>query len=447
VAACERALALRAEYPEALNTMGVSLRALGRGAAAAEAYKQAVAARPDYREAWLNLAQLLHEADRLAEAEAALRRAIALRPAEPATYRTLAVVLDELLRPHEALAVLDLAAGLNREDAETGHHLALQLLCLGRYEEGFALYDHRFRIQQASGAYRRIEKRPPWRGEALAGRTILLSPEQGFGDTIQFARYAPAVAARGGRVVLGAPRALVRLLRRLPGVDQVVGEGEVVPPHDLNCPLMSLPHALKTTLATVPAAIPYLHPDPADVARWGVRLGVGQPGLRVGIVWAGNPEQLRDQYRSLPPASLAPLWEIPGVRWFSLQVGGRAGSGLIDLSPELTDFAETAAAMSALDLVISVDTAAAHLAGALGCRGWVLLSRAADWRWLRHGDRTPWYPTLKLFRQGPRRDWAEVIAAVAAALRRLAVPGCAASDAPARHPAAHARPQDHTDPR
>jgi tetratricopeptide (TPR) repeat protein len=431
-AACQRALALRPDYPEALNTLGVSLRALDRHDTAEQAYRQAVAVRPDYLEAWTNLAHLLHAADRLAEAETAVRRALALRPAEPGMYRTLAAVLDEVGRPHEALAVLDLAAGLDPLDAETGHHRALLLLSLGRFAEGFALYDHRFRIQQASGSYQRFATRPPWRGESLDGRTILLAPEQGFGDTIQFARYAPLVAARGGRVLLGAPRPLVRLLGTLRGVDQVVGEGEAVPPHDLHCPLMSLPHALKTTLETVPAAVPYLNPAPSDVARWAARLGVGQPGLRVGIVWAGNPSHLRDRQRSLPFAALAPLWQVPGVRWFSLQTGARtsdiiaAGApwpagGFIDLAPLLSDFTDTAAAMAVLDLVISVDTAAAHLAGALGRPVWMLVSRAADWRWLRHGDRSPWYPTLRLFRQDESRDWATLVRAVAEALRKQSV--------------------------
>ena len=430
VAAARQALALRPDYPEALNNLGVSLGALGHADAAIAAYELAVRGRADYAEAWVNLAHILRRHDRHEEAEASFRRAVALRPGEASGYASLALVLDEQERPHEALALLDLAIGLAPDDAEARHHRAMLLLRLGRFAQGWAEYDWRFSIGQAAGAFRADAARQLWRGEPLEGRTILLTPEQGLGDTIQFCRYAPLVAALaaplGGQVRLGAPRALVRLLRSSFPDIAVIAEGEPVPEHALHCPLLSLPHAFGTTLETVPASIPTLAPPDEALARWRARLPA-TGGLRAGIVWAGNPDHPNDRRRSLAFAELAPLWDLAGVSWHSLQVGDRAADlaaapagRICDLAPELADFAETAAAIMQLDVVVTPDTAVAHLAGSLGRPTLVMLSFATDWRWVRGQDSSPWYPGMRLIRQTGRSGWKPVIEAVAARLAAMA---------------------------
>ena len=428
VAAARRALALRADYPEALNNLGVSLNALGRNGAAIAAFAAAVGKRADYREAWINLGNVQRQCERHEAAEASFRRAIAQHPGDAAAYGSLALVLDEQDRPEEAMALLDLSIALRPDDAEARHHRAMLLLRLGRFTQGWAEYDWRFSISQAAGAFR-PSAQTLWRGEPLEGRAILLTPEQGIGDTIQFCRYAPLVAALaaplGGQVRLGAPRPLVRLLRSSFPDIKVIAEGEAVPDHALHCPLLSLPHAFRTTLETVPASIPYLSPPDEALARWRARLP-RMAALRCGIVWAGNPGHPNDRRRSLAFGDLAPLWALEGVRWHSLQVGSRsadlaeAPAGRItDLAPDLTDFAETAAAIMQLDVVVTPDTAVAHLAGSLGRPALVMLSFATDWRWIRGRDSSPWYPGMRLFRQTARSDWQPVIAAVAAALAAM----------------------------
>ena len=429
VAAFEADVGRAPDDPEALNNLGVGLLGLGRATEALACFERALAVRPDHPRVLANLGNALRGLGRLAESETALRRVVALRPTEVSDYDNLSITLQAQGRTHEALAVLDLAAALKPAHAETRSYRGMLLLSLGRLAEGWDDYEARFSIWQAGTDYARYAALPHWQGEPLQGRTILLLPEQGFGDTIQFARYAPLVKARGARVLLGAWKPLLPLMRSLPGVDAVVAAGQKAPPYDFHCPLLSLPRAFGTTLDTIPNQTPYLHPEPAAVARWATRLETGAPALRVGLVWAGSPRHLDDNRRSLPFAALAPLWAIPGVRWFSLQVGDRAAdlgtdaalpaSGIEDLAPELTDFAESAAALASLDLVITVDTAVAHLAGALGRPTWVLLARVPDWRWLRTGEKSPWYPTMRLFRQDDRRTWMPVCQAIADALRNL----------------------------
>jgi ADP-heptose:LPS heptosyltransferase len=265
---------------------------------------------------------------------------------------------------------------------------------------------------------------PLWNGEDLAGRTVLLHGEQGYGDTIQGLRYVPLVAARGGRVVLEVPAPLARVAASVSGVAEFVTAGQALPRFDLVCPMLSLPRALGTTLETIPADLPYLAPPAEAVAQWRERLG--GPGLRIGIAWAGSALHRSDAQRSIEIETLAPLLKTKGVRWFSLQVGERAAdlarlpAGLItDLAPRLSDFADTAAALANLDLLISVDTAVVHLAGALARPAWVMLRARPDWRWMLEREDTPWYPSLRLFRQRERGDWDEVVARVRAALENL----------------------------
>jgi hypothetical protein len=272
---------------------------------------------------------------------------------------------------------------------------------------------------------------PRWQGEALGGRTILLDAEQGFGDAIQFLRYAPLVAERGGRVVVRCAPELATLFASTEGVAAVVRRGEALPAFDAVCPLPSLPRVFGTTLENVPARVPYLVPDPGKAAHWRDRLA-GIPGeCKVGLVWASQSSHRTAGAKSISLAALAPIGEVPGARFYSLQKGEAAreaqrppaGMRITDLAGELRDFSDTAAVLAALDLVISVDTAVAHLAGAMARPTWTLLKFAPDWRWLLGREDCPWYPTMRLFRQAKRDDWQAPVAGLADALRRLAAPG------------------------
>ena len=316
----------------------------------------------------------------------------------------------------EALACYGRALALKPDYAEAHLNRSLALLLTGEFDEGWQEYEWRFAVAR----YDRKFDQPLWSGEPLAGASILIHAEQGFGDTLQFVRYIPAVAERGGRVVLEVPESLVRLARTVAGASEVVAAGDPLPGFDCHCPLLSLPRVFKTNLATIPNAVPYLRVPAEASAGWAERIPT-TPGPRVGIVWAGTTVGAIDL------RLLQPLWEVDGVSWFSLQVGERSGDissldgvKIADLSPWLADFAETAAAVCRLDLVISVDTSVAHLAGALGRPTWLLLRYPPEWRWLLEREDSPWYPTARLFRQRKEGDWPCVAREVAAALAQMA---------------------------
>ncbi len=312
--------------------------------------------------------------------------------------------------------------------AEAHFALANVLLLQGDLERGWGEYEWRW--QSASLALfigvKPSSLEPRWHGEDFHGQAILLHAEQGYGDTLQFARYIPLVAERGGRVILGAQPELKRLLKSVDGVDEVraAGEGLCCPEPLVHAAFGSLPHIFGTTLDNIPSA-PYLRAEPELVDQW-AREFAGERRLKVGLVWSGGPFNQRDRDRSIPLAELAPLGSVEGVAWYSLQIGLpwevvdlQTELPLVDLGSRIRDFAETAAVMTQLDLVITVDTASAHLAGGLGRPVWVLLSRVPDWRWLMNRNDSPWYPMARLFRQRRRGDWQPVISAVGGALRNL----------------------------
>jgi hypothetical protein len=304
--------------------------------------------------------------------------------------------------------------------------LALALLRLGLFAEGLPLYEARF-AQPEFAPQRSLPQDKRWRGGSGAGETILLAAEQGMGDMIQFARYVPLVAARGLRVVLHTPPALQRLFATLRGAHQLAPTSAPLPPFDWQCPIASVPHALGTTVDTIPGATPYLSADPVDAARIKQALA-SHARPHVGFVWAAAETNPLLVHRSIPVAELEGWLAEPRATFVSLQVGprgadaARLGShGVLDLGRHLRDYADTAAAIAALDLVITVDTSVAHLAGALGRPVWVLLALPSDWRWAVGTARCPWYPTMRLFRQAERGDWRPVLAAASAALAAGAV--------------------------
>lgn len=412
----ERALALRPNRVESHIGLGVVLRDQGRLEDAVARYEQALTVAPDHPETRHNLGVALADLGRLEDAIAHYETALARQPNRAETHNNLGIALQRHRRYAEALACYDRALALRPDYAEAHFNRACALLLKGELEEGWQEYEWRFAVAR----YDRNFARPLWPGEALTGQTILIHAEQGFGDTLQFLRYVPAVAERGGRVVLELPGALVRLARSVAGASQVLAAGEPLPEFDCHCALLSLPRVFKTNLATIPSTVPYLS-APAEAGRaWADRIAAA-PRLRVGLVWAGTTIGALDLHL------LQPFWEVAGISWFSLQVGAHSdslasmdGIEIADLSPWLADFADTAAALARLDLVITVDTAVAHLAGALARPTWIMLPYAPDWRWLLERQDSPWYPTVRLFRQERAGDWRGVVREIAAALAQIA---------------------------
>jgi tetratricopeptide (TPR) repeat protein len=383
----DAALALVPQHPVAHFNRGVALIKLGRYAEAVAANERAVAAAPDYATAWLNRG----------------------------------MALAQLRRFEEAIASYGEVLARSKDNADAHFNRALALLTIGDYRRGFADYEWRWRrtgMPAPKSRGRRL-----WLGDyALAGKTILLHAEQGLGDTIQFARYAPLVAAQGAKVVLEVQPELKAMLSRLDGVAAVVARGEAPPPFDVHCPLGSLPLALKTELPKVPAPIPYLAADAGHLSQWSAQIGA-LPPPRIAVAWAGNPAHDNDRNRSIALSTLAPLLAMP-ASFISIQRELRgdetaqlgAQPRLTHLGGALADFSDTAAVLALCDLLITVDTAPAHLAGAMGRPVWVLVPFAPDWRWTLDGETTPWYPTAQVFRQSALGDWSAVIARVAAAL-------------------------------
>jgi tetratricopeptide (TPR) repeat protein len=419
-----RAVQLKPDYPEALSNLGAALYERKDYADAADCHRRAIALNPGFAQAHSNLGNALCALKRFDEAAAVYRRAIALDPGFADAWSNLGTSLHHAGQYEEGMAALRHAVALAPQHANAHAGLGILLLMRGELAEGLEEYEWRLQSSEVKGP--RFPQRP-WRGESLAGRCIHVRAEQGFGDTLQFARYLPLLAARAAAVSLRVHQQLVTLMREsLPGIEVLGDRGEPSAPADCECALLSLPYLFHTRLETMPAGVPYLRPPAEAVMRWRQRLAA-MPGLKAGIVWAGNPEHANDLRRSLDIETLKPALAVTGASFVSLQVGPRAtdlkslaAAKVVDLSADLTDFAETAAAISLLDLVITVDTSVAHVAGALGKPTWLLLPVIADWRWMRGRQDSPWYPTMRLFRQHPGEGWADVIARVAAELAAVA---------------------------
>jgi Flp pilus assembly protein TadD len=416
LASCDAALALRAHYAPALHNRCNALAALGRLQEALDSVDRALALHPGHAPALASRGRVLQRLGRHAEALDCFDAALRIWPDDEAALCDRGNALAALARHEEALASFARARALAPDDPELLWNEALARLAMGDYARGWPLYEARWRVPSLHLAPRTTD-RPQWQGgDNIAGRTVLLHAEQGFGDAIQFVRYAREVAARGAEVVVGCAAPLQRLFARADGVGRAVVPGrDPLPPFDLHAPLMSLPLAFGTTLATIPSA-PYLQADADRAAAWRQRLPTAQ--RNVGIVWSGNPDFRGAHLKTCAPALLAPLLATPGCRFVSLQLGAaRAqlpalGDGVLDAADELADFDDTAALVEALDLVITIDTAVAHLAGALGKPVWILLPFAADWRWLVGRSDSPWYPTARLYRQPAPGAWQPAVAAL-----------------------------------
>ncbi|MBO1348907.1 MAG: tetratricopeptide repeat protein [Hormoscilla sp. GUM202] len=411
---CEQAIALKPNYPEAICNLGMILQEQGKIAEAIGQYRQALAIKPDYPGAYDKMGTALQEQGKLAEAIACHQKAIALKPDFAEAYNNLGLALQEQLKLQEAIGYYRHAIALNPDAAMAHLNLGMCLL-LQDFQQGFVEYEWRWRLVPETPEERLGKSL--WDGSPLAGKTILLHTEQGYGDAIQFVRYAPLVAQRGaGKVILETNRALRRLFTTAPGVQEVVVKGEPLPAFDLQVPLMSLPRILNTTIETIPDRIPYLYAEEKEAVKYS-ELVRTEGEVKVGIVW--SPSDKAPKKRFCPVSLFLELSQIPGISLYSLQKEHTDildGAPIQDLRELLHDFADTAAVISQLDLVISVDTAVAHLAGALGKPVWVLLPFSPDWRWLLDRSSSPWYPTMRLFRQQQPGDWSELFARVKSAL-------------------------------
>ena len=427
IGCCDQALAVAPRHVEALRRKAQALQALNRHDEALPLHEAAFSTRRDAIGA-LGVGNALQALGRYDEALAAFDRAIDLESELADALNNRGNALRALGRHQEALDSYMQAIARRPGDVDAHQNEGLTRLILGDFERGWEKYEWRRRGPRDTSPRPRPEP-PTWLGtEDLAGKTILLHPEQGFGDAIQFIRYAPLVAERGARVVATCPEALVALFRTVPGVQEVLEPGAAVPEADYQALLMSLPLAFRTRLDSIPADIPYVAADPQHVESWRTRLAAHGARRNIGLAWRGNPEHPGAYTRDCPSNLLAPLLDVPDCAFFSLQRDEGAADidalasrdrPVVDLNDELGDFHETAAAISALDLVISVDTAVAHLAGALGRPAWVMLSFAADWRWLANREDSPWYPSLRLFRQATAGDWEGVLRRVAGELTHL----------------------------
>jgi tetratricopeptide (TPR) repeat protein len=458
LASCEHAAALQPELAEAHTNRGLVLGEMRRYDDALAVVDSELARDPDNAEAYANRAAVMTSLRRPEEALAAADRAIALKPAHAEAHSNRAALMVSLqrpedarqaaeraiaLRPHladahcnqgmalqalrrlpEAIAAFDRAIALRPDFATALNNKALALLLTGQFAEGWKLQESRWQTKQFLPMLRGFDQ-PVWRGEPLDGRVLLLHAEQGLGDTIQFCRYAPLVAQRGS-VLLEVQPPLLPLLAAQPDMPRLIARGERLPEFDLHCPLLSLPLAFGAEPSTFPVPGGYLAADPARIAEWAPRLPPAN-GPRVGIVWSGNPMHLNDANRSLPLAGLLSLLDC-GATLLSLQSEVRASDrAVFDDTPRLarlgvpfSDFADTAAVIAQLDLVIAVDTSVAHVAAALGKPTWILLPHVPDWRWLLDRDDSPWYASVRLFRQSARGDWPGVIERVRQALLAFA---------------------------
>ncbi|QYD72825.1 tetratricopeptide repeat protein [Paraburkholderia edwinii] len=453
---CDRVLALNARHAAALANKGNVLHSLERYEESLASYDASLEIAPASIETWCNRTQTLVELRKLPEALESCDRAIALNDQYKLAWyyrgrvlqrlhryeeaivdhdRVLEIdpehrpalfqrgnALRSLMRHDEALVEYDHVLALDPDDIATHFSKAFVYLQLGDFDRGWPEYEWRWKEDQV-GKYRKAFAQPLWLGEeSIEHKTILLHAEQGLGDTLQFCRYVKFVKARGARVIIEVPRALKSIVETVEDVDQVVGQGDPLPPFDVHCPLLSLPLVFRTNLASIPADVPYLKVHEQRVADWQARLGP-RTRPRVGVAWSGNPNHLDDHNRSIPLEEL--LETLPdSVEWISVQKQIRAGeqrllaaSSVRDVSDAIGDFSDTAALMQCLDCVLSVDTSVAHLAGALGRPLWVMLPYLPDWRWLLEREDNPWYPGARLFRQTQAGEWGDVFERINAALQ------------------------------
>ncbi len=415
------ALEIEPEFSQALNGLGTAFMQQNKGKEAAETFDQALNIAPDQPEILCNLGNLLRNQGKYDEAVETLRKAIAIQPNLIDAHINLGNTLKSRGEWDGAMDSYQQALSLDPENAETHWNNAQVLLLLGRLEEGWQEYEWRTKCDDFRSLIWKTGG-PPWDGSNLDGKTILIYCEQGFGDSVQFIRYAQPLAALGATVIVKCPQKLQTLFQTVPGVDRAVTRMDKSAPYHLQASLHSLPRLLKTDMESIPAQVPYVFPPAAST------IDLDSDGKqKVGIVWAGSPSHKNDQSRSMSLDYFKPLLDVEGLAFYSLQFGEPSqdinhfelGGAIVDLSGDLEGFTATAAVLAELDLIITVDTLTAHLAGALGKPVWTLLSFVPDWRWLLGRDDSPWYPSMRLFRQNSPGDWRGVMDNVEKELRQF----------------------------
>jgi hypothetical protein len=426
IALYDRAIAADPSRAEAHYKRANALKDLGQSDAAIAGYNQAIELKPDFAFAYCNRGFVEHAQGLMDAALSSFDRAIELDPKDAFPHYNRALVMQDLLRWEEALASYERAVAAQPDFADAQFNRALALLYVGDFAKGWPAWEWRWKNAQRLGIGElRQFRQPLWLGEqSLAGKRLLIHCELGLGDTIQFCRYASLCAAQGATVILEVQPALVELLANLNGVAEIVAKGELLPPFDFHCSVTSLPLAFGTTLATIPAPEKYLKADPARVASWQRLLGE-RTGPRIGLVWSGNPRNYIDQKRSIPLADWAP--QLPShYQYYQLQTQVRpedavtldTSESIFSFEDDMLDFANTAALCDCMDLVLSVDTSLAHLSAAMGRPTWVPLAATPDWRWMRERTDTPWYASMKLYRQKTAGDWNPVFRQIADDLRK-----------------------------
>ena len=429
----EAAAKLRPQDPDLQLLLGCALSRLQRQDEAEACFRRVIELKPDCGEA------LMHLGD-MPAAEAALRAALDRQPDDANAYNLLGHIRTNMGQPREAIEQYTKALQLCPDLHLARWNLSLAQLLLGDYTNGFANYDARRRVFGDRERFYHLPDASRWRGDSLAGRQLLVWTEQGQGDLLQMARYLTLLKSQMQLQTLTVccPKSLVRLFGRIPGVDSCVDTDSPLPEYELHCSFLDLPELFGTQLETIPAAIPYLTPESVDVAKWQARIG-SELRLKVGVVWAGGKKSMADAVRSLTLAHFLPLAEASGVCLVSLQKSDGSVSNpqvagdlpMLDWTDELADFADTAALIENLDLVISVDTSVAHLAGALGKPVWILNRFGSEWRWLLDRNDSPWYPSMTIYRQQDRDDWTALMARIAGDLQQLASSHGAAVPLPA----------------
>jgi tetratricopeptide (TPR) repeat protein len=417
----QKAISLNPESPSAHTELGSVYWKGGYTDKAAACFMLALEIDSTFSPAHTNMAAVHFKKHQFEDAIACARKAIDLNPNDVSSFNILGGSLHQLGQIEEGYTKMLRGISIDPTNAETRFNMGISLLLRGKFEEGWPAFEYRLKNNLLK--LDRGFDRPYWQGEELGDKTLLIYTEQGLGDTIQFGRYIPHVRAHVKNIILEIEEKLVETMRPLIGDIPVIIKGKVrLPSFDVHSPLTSLPGICKTNLETIPATTPYLKADPIRVRWWRDRLA-GED-LKIGLVWSGNPEHSNDKSRSMPLEEIKPLLALKGIRLYGLQVGEAArqlqepwAAPIEDLSELLTSFSETSAAMMNLDLTISVDTAPAHLAGALGRPVWAMLAHVSDWRWMRDRDDTPWYPTMRLFRQQTRGDWTKPVLEIKKALQ------------------------------
>lgn len=420
----EKTLELNPGRADAHNNLGAIYKEQKKYEKAFMHFYRALQVDPGLAQAHVNLGSVFQEQGRTDEAITCYKKALDIDPGLYDAYSNLGLMLQDKGQVDQAIAAFQKALQLDADNASTHLNLALALLLSGDFKHGWKEYEWRWKIDECAPQDFLL---PLWEGSDIQGRSILLHEEMGVADTIQFIRYAPLVAQKGAEVIVQCQKELVSLLKSVDGISQIVAQGNQLPSFYVHCPLLSLPLAFDTTLESIPAKIPYISADRGYVEKWRGKIQQDTSEMKIGITWARNPGGEHDHYQTFALGAFASLGRFEGVRWYSLQQGLAAeqakhppeGMRIFDYTEEIQDFMDMAALIESLDLVISVDTSAAHLAGALGKPVWTILPYSPDWRWMLEREDSPWYPTMRLFRQPETEDWVPVMERVGEALRLL----------------------------